>query len=340
MSSVAVTIATTTQPAHDLEDNKHATNELLKDASEQHTKPLWAQMARLNPPLPNPKCQPHVWEYDRIRPSLLRAGELITEKQAERRVLMLVNPARDAPYTTDTIYAGLQLVMPNETAPAHRHTAFACRFIIEGNGGFTAVHGKRIQMQRGDVILTPSWNWHDHGKNGSGPMIWIDGLDLPQFVHYPVHFVEHYASPRYPASDVDISASLIVFPWTRMKSQLDAIDGDCADSRYLKENGSEISRTLGAEAIRVNAGAFTQAIQETASSIFHVIEGAGSSTIDGKIYQWKKGDTFCVPAWHEYQHRASDGQTVYLYRVHDEPMLKALGFYRRSGQDVEALVSE
>ena len=70
--------------------------ELLEVAEKVHTKPLWAQMTRLNPPLPNPTCVPHIWRYDEIRPSLLRAGELITENQAERRVLMLVNPARGA----------------------------------------------------------------------------------------------------------------------------------------------------------------------------------------------------------------------------------------------------
>lgn len=129
--------------------------------------------------------------------------------------------------------------MPNETAPAHRHTAFAMRFIIEGNGGFTAVHGRRIQMQHGDVILTPTWNWHDHGKDGSGPMIWLDGLDLPNFVHFPVHFVEHYQQPRYPAEDVDTSNSPIVFPWSKMKTQLDDAGRDWVSKPYLKANGSE-----------------------------------------------------------------------------------------------------
>ena len=75
-------------------DRDQATSVLLKSAAQLHTKPLWTQMARLNPPLPNPKCTPHVWEYEKIRPSLLQAGELVTEKQAERRVLMLVNPER------------------------------------------------------------------------------------------------------------------------------------------------------------------------------------------------------------------------------------------------------
>jgi gentisate 1,2-dioxygenase len=127
--------------------------------------------------------------------------------------------------------------MPNETAPAHRHTAFAMRFIVEGQGGFTAVHGRRIKMQRGDVILTPTWNWHDHGKDGSGPMIWLDGLDLPNFRHFPVHFVEHYQDSRYPAEDVDSDESEIVFPWWRMKQRLDDKEGSWVEQDYLKKDG-------------------------------------------------------------------------------------------------------
>lgn len=129
--------------------------------------------------------------------------------------------------------------MPHETAPAHRHTAFAMRFVIEGSGGFTAVHGRRVPMQRGDVILTPTWNWHDHGNGGAQPMIWLDGLDLPNFVHFPVHFVEHYKDPRYPAEDVDTDDSPIVFPWARMKGKLDVAEGGWVSVPYLKEDGRE-----------------------------------------------------------------------------------------------------
>lgn len=127
--------------------------------------------------------------------------------------------------------------MPNETAPAHRHVAFAMRFIIEGQGGFTAVHGRRVRMQRGDVILTPTWNYHDHGKDGSGPMIWLDGLDLPQFRHFPVHFVQHYADPRYPAEDIDTSNSPIVFPWAKMQADLDAANTDWISLPYERQGG-------------------------------------------------------------------------------------------------------
>lgn len=113
------------------------------------------------------------------------------------------------------------------------------RLIIEGNGGFTAVHGRRIKMNRGDVNLTPTWNWHDHGKDGSGPMIWLDGLDLPNFRHFPVHFVEHYDEPRYPAEHVDTGSSPIVFPWAKMQARLDTEDGDWVTKPYLKEDRRE-----------------------------------------------------------------------------------------------------
>lgn len=240
---------------------------------------------------------------------------------------------------------------PNETAPAHRHTAFAMRFIIEGSGGFTAVHGRRIRMQRGDVILTPTWNYHDHGKDGSGPMIWLDGLDLPQFRHFPVHFVEHYKEPRYPAEDVDTSHSPIVFPWAKMEARLNHAEGSWVSIPYLKEDGSEgalirdsqneisgayvqtanhyaVSKTLGGSAERLDAGCTSPAIRETASSVYHVVNGEGYSEVGGKRIDWKARDTFCIPAWHICQHFASREGRVYLYRFDDKPMLMALGFYR------------
>lgn len=335
---MSTTAATVTEISHKnaLPDSSAR---LISELNGTHTLPLWVQMAKLNPPEPNPQCIPHIWRYDEIRPYLLRAGELVTEKQAERRVLMLINPERDAPYTTDTLYAGLQLVMPNETAPAHRHVAFAMRFIIEGQGGFTAVHGKRITMKRGDVILTPTWNWHDHGKDGDGPMIWLDGLDLPLFRHFPIHFVEHFKEARYPAEDIDSNSSPIVFPWDKMQAKLDAEKGDWVSMPYLRANGEEVSKTLGGSAARLNAGTSSPVIQETASSVYHVIEGSGYSEIDGQKISWKKGDTFCVPTWNKYQHFAYDKETVYLYRFDDRPQLKALGFYREAGTDTESYVN-
>lgn len=105
----------------------------------------------------------------------------------------------EAPYTTDTLYAGLQVINPGETAPAHKHSAFALRYIIEGSRGFTSVDGQKMYMEKGDMILTPSWTFHDHGHEGEGPMIWLDGLDLPLFQSIPVNFAQPYHQKRFPA---------------------------------------------------------------------------------------------------------------------------------------------
>lgn len=148
---------------------KSETAQYLATLPARNVGPLWTAMEAMVPPRPMPKATVATWVYDEIRPLLLEAGRLVGAKEAERRVLMLNNPTMKAPHTTDTIYAGLQLILPGETAPAHRHTAFALRFIIEGEKGFTAVGGKKVTMNRGDVILTPSWDWHDHGHEGRHP---------------------------------------------------------------------------------------------------------------------------------------------------------------------------
>jgi gentisate 1,2-dioxygenase len=155
-----------------------------------------------------------------------------------------------------------------------------------------------------------------------------------------VHFVEHFKESRYPAVDVDTQNSPVVFPWSRMQAQLDAAKGNWVSKPYLTTKGTEVSKIIGGSAERLDAGTASPNIRETASSVYHVVEGKGYSEIDGKKYSWKRGDTFCVPAWNRYQHFATEEKTVYLYRFDDKPMLKALGFYRLDGMDVESLVSE
>ena len=121
----------------------------------------------LVPPQPATPCVPALWKYDEVRPFLMRAGEAITAEEAVRRVLILENPAlRGQSAITQSLYAGLQLILPGEVAPSHRHTQSALRFIVEGSGAYTAVDGERTTMRPGDFIITPSWTWHDHGQRG------------------------------------------------------------------------------------------------------------------------------------------------------------------------------
>ena len=169
--------------------------------SGQNLTPLWESLHHLVPKTPNATCAPAYWNYQEIRPLLLESGKLIGAKEAIRRVLVLENPAlRGQSSITSSLYAGLQLIMPGEVAPSHRHNQSALRFVVEGEGAFTAVDGERTAMRAGDFILTPQWRWHDHGNPGNEPVIWLDGLDLPLVNYLGCGFAEDYPQDQQPVT--------------------------------------------------------------------------------------------------------------------------------------------
>ena len=141
-----------------------------------------------------------MWRYADLRETVLEAGSLITAEQAERRVLILENPGLPGQSAiTQSLYAGLQLILPGEVAPAHRHTQSALRLVMDGEGAYTAVDGERTTMRRGDFIITPSWTFHDHGNFGDQPVVWLDGLDIPTVRFYDAGFAEHGSSTAQEA---------------------------------------------------------------------------------------------------------------------------------------------
>jgi len=154
--------------------------------------PLWERLHSMVTRSPVTPALPAKWDYDAVvRPFLMQAGGLITAKEAERRVLILENPGLSGQTSiTHSLFAGLQLIMPGEVAPAHRHSQSALRFIIEGHGAYTAVEGERTMMEPGDFVITPSWTWHDHGNDTDQPMVWLDGLDIPIVRLFDASFAE------------------------------------------------------------------------------------------------------------------------------------------------------
>src|SRR6202043_480026 len=167
--------------------------------------PLWEQLHSLVTPEPTTSCVPALWRYEEIRPHLMQAGGLITAQEAQRRVLILENPGLKGQATiTGSLFAGLQLILPGEIAPSHRHTQSALRFIIEGRGAWTAVNGERTTMRPGDFIITPSWTWHDHGnpsvEDGGEPVAWLDGLDIPLVASLDAGFAENFPEATQPVT--------------------------------------------------------------------------------------------------------------------------------------------
>ncbi|KAJ6440031.1 gentisate 1,2-dioxygenase [Purpureocillium lavendulum] len=334
-------------------------DEYLETLPSRHLEPLWSQMSMLAPHQPKPVARPHVWKHDEVMPCLAKAGEIVPEEKAERRVLILVNPSMKAPFTTDTIYAGLQLVNPGETAPAHRHVASAFRFIIDGEG-FTAVEGQKLRLVRGDVIVTPTWHWHDHGNESEKPIVWLDVLDLPLFTYARVHFGEGYGEKRYPSKyDVfphtyipckiwtglgeltkltDIYRPVEVsdwrHPWSETQSALDAQPGDHAVYHYRNDAGQPLAATLGAQAERISPGVSTAPTQDIRSFIYHCYSGQGHTVVEMQggetvVLRWTERDTFAVPSWSKVSHvNESDTEQAYLVGMHDGPFLDALGLRR------------
>src|SRR5882757_3739364 len=170
-----------------------------EELAADHLQPLWDIMRRLAANEPANGGIPIHWSWSDLRSHVMRAGELVTAQEAERRVLVLENPAFPGEgRITSSLYSGVQLIMPGETAPSHRHTASALRLILEGEGAFTTVAGERILMSPGDFIVTPSGSFHDHGNDTDKPVMWLDGLDVFVVNLLNAPFGEHHSQRRQP----------------------------------------------------------------------------------------------------------------------------------------------
>src|SRR3979490_1198569 len=178
-----------------------ARQELYRRMDKDNLAPLWEVLHEVIPNEPATACRPALWKYKQARPYLMEAGKLITAKEAIRRVLILENPGmRGESCITQSLYAGLQLILPGEIAPSHRHSQSALRFIVEGSGAYTAVDGERTTMRPGDFIITPSWTWHDHGNPGNEPVVGMDGLDIRIVQMFAAQFHEVYPEEVQPVS--------------------------------------------------------------------------------------------------------------------------------------------
>ena len=327
-----------------------------------HLGPLWTAWGLL-PYEPRKQAVPHVWRYEEVREQLMRAGELVSEEQAKRRVLMLLNPGLGGEAATTTnLYAGLQLVLPQEIAPAHHHAAAAIRFILEGSGGYTTVNGERAIMHPGDLVLTPNWAWHDHGNDTDEPVIWLDGLDLPlvnavdaNFFHAGENRQQEpvkpddaserlYATSRLMPAWIKWTKSyspIINYPWSETERVLREVAPDTEGSPYdglvfeysNPETGGSCMPTMGCFVQQLAPGQHTEAHRHTTSAVYSVVRGEGYSIIDGTRIEWGPRDTFALPGWATHEHvNGSDTEPAILFSYTDDPVLHALDLYREEPQ--------
>jgi gentisate 1,2-dioxygenase len=287
--------------------------------------PLWEQLADLVLGQPRPGCKPAIWRYEELRTYLMEAGNLITADEAERRVLMIENPGLSVPQITQSLYAGLQLVLPGEVTATHRHSAAALRFVIEGEGAYTSVDGVRVTMHTGDLILTPSWTYHDHGNLTDMPVIWLDGLDIPIVNTFDSSFAEHYPGGTKPVSR-ELSDSPVSFPFARAREALRHMPLDPHHGHRMHYGGESTMPTIDAWLRLLPGGFRSRPYRSTDATVFCVAEGQGQSRIGDQVFEWKLHDVFMVPSWSPVVHE-TDGESV-LFSFSDRPVQRAIGLWR------------
>jgi gentisate 1,2-dioxygenase len=293
------------------------------------TPSLWAE--------PRKTLLPAHWRYEQARGALDAAGRLINTALAERRNLVLVNPAEGNTYgTTRTLVAAYQMIMPGEWARAHRHTPNALRLILDAAPGtYTQVDGVNIAMAPGDVLLTPNWSTHGHGNDSKACAYWLDFLDAPLVQLLEPMFFQHTGEEGHEAFETEpappTTEGAFVFTLKDTLLRLDAATPDPHGPFGTHiELGAPALDTAALYMMRFAPGQRTAIHRTTASNIFAVVRGSGTTTIDGERFEWTRGDVMAAPAWRPHFHEAFD--EAILLRVTDEPVMKRLGFYRVEAQ--------
>jgi gentisate 1,2-dioxygenase len=336
-----------------------ARQEFYRRMDKDNLAPLWEVLHALVPPQPQTPCKPAIWKYQRVRPHIMESGRMISAREAIRRVLVLENPGlRGQSAITRSLYCGLQLILPGEIAPSHRHTQSALRFIVEGSGAYTAVDGERTTMHPGDFIITPSWTWHDHGNPGTEPVVWMDGLDVQILQLFDAQFAENYpedvqpiARPegdsyaRYGNNLVPLgplpagrTSPIFSYPYARTRETLATLarnqdpDG-CHGWKMQYVNpltGGFAMPTMGTFIQLLPEGFRSDPYRSTDGTVYSVVEGTGTATIGGQAFEFEPRDTFVVPSWHAVRLEART--ECVLFSFSDRPAQVALGLWRERRQ--------
>ena len=323
-----------------------------QQVKEVHGRGLWQTegTAKKSPTVP------YIWHYKDFRPLLFRAAELVPIELAERRVLVMANPGITTDWqASNTLLANLQIILPGEVARSHRHTASALRLVVEGKGAYTSVDGEKSYMEPGDFVTTPNWTWHDHGNEGDGAMIWLDGLDVPLVQSTEAMFYEVYEKDQFPVTNPD-DMSIKMYgggslrptwvnhdkpyspllnykfatTYATLKAMAEQTDGSPFDGISVEYTnpvtGGPALPTMACYASLIRAGHRTKAHRHTGGTIYHVIKGNGHSLIGGKVFRWDEKDTFVVPSWAWHEHHPTTEAVLFSYT--DSAVLAPLGLYR------------
>ena len=319
--------------------------------------PLWPSLrGELPPGVPTRRTRATCWPNASIRPLLLRAGALTPIEKAERRVLVLANPGHglEKMQASAAMYLGMQRLLPGEWAPAHRHTPNAVRVLVEGESAYTTVNGEKCVMSRGDLILTPTGQWHEHGHDGDKPVVWLDILDLPLVYYMEASY--HIDGPRQtvksdrgdlayarggvvPSVDferADKPYPMLRYPWAEARAALSSLAQSLPDLQSVQitytnpETGADTQNILGYYAQLLRPGQTLQLPVRSPAMVFHLIEGAAEVQIESQRFTLAEADTWCAPGYTAVTLvNRSASAPAFVFIADETPLHKKLGGFER-----------
>jgi gentisate 1,2-dioxygenase len=293
------------------------------------------------------------WRWEGIYKGLMQSGKIISVGPGGMTGMRSVTgiEARNFP-----IWMNAQILMPGERTQAHRNTRSETRLVCEApSDAFFVCEHEAFPMERGDVIISPSWTFHDHWNEGSTPALWVDGydngynggenlnerlpLDAPyQEVKKPADYgtrVRGHARPYVKEAPYPLPP--MRYTWAETHAGLMALaeageQDPCEGTHLMLASPIDAGPTLPTiawHAQLLNAGQKTQSHRHNSTTFYFAFEGAGSIIIEGEKLSWAKGDIFAVPAWKWHHHENGAGGDSILFSIDDWPAMTKLGFYQK-----------
>ena len=305
---------------------------------------------------PVPLAHPYRWAWTDMEPILEGSCTALPQSNTARRSLLYMNPGL-ARGTTQTIWAGIQIIQPGEIAWAHRHSVNALRFTIQGGDGLsTVVDGEALPMHPYDLILTPGWCWHDHHNQKGEPAIWLDVLDVPFIGMINQNFYEELGeSVQDRLNEPVVTASQVLrptgalatqqrppyrYPWAETRARLEMLattephpaNGIVVDYVNPITGGATLS-TLACSVQMLPPGFTGTRLRRSASAVHFVIDGAGEIKFDDTTIPFAQHDGIATPNWTWHQFiNTSKNDPAFLFTVTDRPILDAFGLYREQAE--------
>ena len=346
------------------EDLLELSTDTRKTLDEHDLQPLWEVEDDMGHALEDPEAD--IWKWEDIRTAIdgIEKDVPINDLPPgfQRRVAVPINTAHAI---SNTIYVGVQTVSPGETAPAHRHSANALRFTIDGHEDMkTVVAGEEFPMEDNDLITTPQWEWHDHVNDSDETAAWLDVLDLPlvldslnskqvfenhELDRQPVTKTQGYWDSQYgrarsadeakrdgipgPFEGIREATPPYRFGWDNMLETLHQRAENDNPDPYDGYSLSYVNPATGQPPLFPTMSFQAQLLNEgptdphfhSATEVYFVIEGSGVTHVGEETLEWGRWDIFVVPPTEIHHHEPED--EAILLGISDRPVFEAFNLY-------------